>query len=101
MSSLNKTMLCSNFIFSSHAVNAMISRNIPADDVITVIEFGEVIADYPTDKPYPSKLLLNFINGDPIHVFVAQNMNNDECIVITCYFPDAALWDKDFKTKIK
>ena len=52
-------MLCSNFIFSSHAVNAMISRNIPADDIITVIEFGEVIADYPTDKPYPSKLLLN------------------------------------------
>ncbi len=101
MSLLNKTMRCSNFIFSSHAVNAMIARNIPADDVIAAIEFGEVIADYPDDKPYPSKLLLNFINGAPIHVVVAQNLDNDECIVITCYLPDATLWDKDFKTKIK
>lgn len=100
MSSLKKTMLCSNFNFSSHAVNAMISRNIPADDVVEVIEFGEVIADYPNDKPYPSKLLLNFINGIPIHAVVAQHINNDECIVITCYFPDASLWDNDFKTKI-
>ncbi len=94
-------MLCSNFIFSGHAVNAMISRNIAADDVVAAIEFGEVIADYPYDKPYPSKLLLNFINGIPIHVVVAYSMNNSECIVITCYFPSAALWDSDFKTKIK
>ncbi len=101
MSSLNKTLLCSKFVFSSHAVNAMISRNIAADDVIAVIEFGEVIADYPGDKPYPSKLLLNFIDGTPIHVVVAQNISSDECIVITCYLPDATLWDKDFKTKIK
>ena len=101
MSSLKKTMLFSKFIFSSHAVNAMISRNISADDVVTVIEFGEVIADYPNDKPYPSKLLLSFIKGIAIHAVVAQNTNTGECIVITCYFPDAALWNKDFKTKIK
>ena len=99
--SLSKTVRCNSFVFSSHAVNAMISRDIPADDVIAVIEFGDVIANYPSDKPYPSKLLLNFINGTPIHVVLAQNINNDECIVITCYLPDAALWDKDFKTKIK
>ena len=94
-------MHCSNFVFSSHAVNAMISRNIPADDVLRVIEFAEVIADYPNDKPYPSKLLLNFINGNPAHVVVAQNTSNGECIVITCYFPDATLWDKDYKVKIR
>lgn len=79
----------------------MISRNIPVDDVVAVIEFGEVIADYPNDKPYASKLLLNFINGVPIHVVVAHNMSNNDCIVITCYFPNATLWDSDFKTKIK
>ncbi len=79
----------------------MISRNIPVDDVVAVIEFGEVIADYPNDKPYPSKLLLNFINGIHIHVVVAHNMSNNECIVITCYIPSAVLWDSDFKTKIK
>ena len=99
--SLNKTKFCSKFIFSSHAVNAMISRNILVNDVVEVVEFGELIADYPNDKPYPSKLLLNFINDIPIHVVVAQNVNRDEFIIITCYLPDATLWDKDFKTKIK
>ena len=74
----------------------MISRNIPADDVVAVIEFGEAIANYPNDKPYPSKLILNFINGIAIHAVIAQNITNNECIVITCYFPDTALWDKDF-----
>lgn len=97
---VNKTLYCSNFIFSGHAVNAMISRNILVDEVVAVIEWGEVIANYPDDKPYPSKPLLNFINGIPIHVVVAQNDNN-ECVVITCYFPDSALWDIHFKTKIK
>jgi len=79
----------------------MMSRNILVDDVVGVIEWGEIIADYPNDKPYPSKLLLNFINNIPIHVMVAQNIDNSECVVITCYFPDAALWDIHFKTKIK
>jgi len=86
-------MDCSGFIFSSHAVNAMIVRNIPADDVIKVIERGEVIAEYPNDKPYPSKLLLDFIEGRAIHVVVAQNNKSTQCIVITCYFPDLTLWD--------
>lgn len=94
-------MDCSDFIFSSHALNAMIVRNIPADNVIEVIERGEIIAEYQNDKPYPSKLLLNFIQGRAIHVVVAQNNRSKQCIVITCYFPDPALWNEDFKIKLR
>jgi signal recognition particle subunit SEC65 len=79
----------------------MIVRNILADDIIEVIEYGEIIVEYPNDKPYPSRLLLNFIKGKAIHVVVAQNSSSKQCIIITCYFPDPALWDKDFKIKIK
>jgi len=39
MAPLNKTMYCSSFIFSSHAVKAMISRNITADAAIAVVEW--------------------------------------------------------------
>jgi hypothetical protein len=94
-------MNCSDYIFSSHALTSMINRNIEADDVITTIEDGEIVADYPNDKPYASKLLLNFINGKALHVVVAQDTLSKRCIVITCYFPNPDLWDEGFKTKLK
>lgn len=96
-----KTIQCNGFIFSSHAVNAMITRNILVEDVIGVVEYGEIIAAYPNDKPYPSMLILNFINGKAIHAVVAKNLTTDECILITCYLPDPKLWDAEFKIKLK
>ena len=60
---------------------------------------GEVIQEYKDDKPFPSKLILNFIGRRPIHIVVAQNKETKECIVVTCYKPDINIWTNDFKTK--
>lgn len=94
-------MNCSNYIFSAHSLKSILSRDIAVEEVIEVINKGETIAEYENDKPYPSSLLLKFVNGRHIHIVVAQNLDNKECIVITCYIPDPLLWDKDFKRKIK
>ena len=79
----------------------MIARGIEVEEVIEVIQSGELIAEYLYDKPHPSALLLKFVNNRPIHVVVAQNITTNECVLITCYLPDPALWDKEFKRKIK
>ena len=92
---------CSNFLFSNHALKAMIERNISTDDILEVINHGEIIGTYPDDKPYPSFLFLKFVNTDPIHVVVAHNSDDNTCIIITCYIPEADLWDAGFKIKIK
>lgn len=54
---------------------------------------GEIIEDYPTDKPYPSCLILgrNFL-GEPIHSVWAYNEENLWVVLITVYRPDTDKW---------
>lgn len=92
-------MKCSGFQYSTHAVKRMIDKNISTNEIEQSIMMGEVIRDYPDDKPYPSKLFLNFINGRPIHVVAAQIPETLACIIVTCYQPDIEIWMEDFKTK--
>ncbi|MDX2190041.1 MAG: DUF4258 domain-containing protein [Bacteroidota bacterium] len=91
-------MICKEIRFSGHALLQMFKRNIETIDVRECILNGEVIADYPSDKPYPSKLLLSK-KSKPLHVVVAQDVENSICIVVTAYFPDLQIWNYDFKTK--
>jgi hypothetical protein len=61
---------------------------------------GEVIASYPTDKPYPSILLFKFVNGRPLHIVASQDQE-DTCYIITAYEPHSSVWESDYKTKRK
>ena len=92
-------MDCNDFEYSTHAVKRMIEKDITTFEVEQTVLFGEVIQLYESDKPYPSQLLLTFVNDKPIHVVVAKNTNNNICIIITCYRPDLDIWNQDFKTK--
>lgn len=87
------------FQYSTHAVKRMLEKEITTYEVEQTLLYGEVIQEYKDDKPFPSKLVLNFVGNRPIHVVAAQNINTSECIIITCYEPDAKLWSLDFKTK--
>lgn len=40
-------------------------------DVRLVAGSGEMIADYPNDTPYPSCLVLGFVQGRPLHLVTA------------------------------
>lgn len=90
-----------NVEFRVHAVRRMFERNISEQDVKSVIITGEVIANYMDDNPYPSRLLLGFVNGRALHVVVATNAQDDLDIVITVYEPDTVVWESDFKRRRK
>jgi len=62
---------------------------------------GEIIIDYPNDKPFPSCLILGFASMRPLHLVIAINEEENKCVVITAYQPDPNLWDEEFKSKIK
>ncbi len=53
-----------------------------------VIATGETVEDYPDDKPYPSRLVLGWNGRRRRHVVVADNLDDQENIVITVYEPD-------------
>lgn len=92
-------MNCKYVKYSGHAINQMFQRRISKAEVRNVIDNGEVIKDYPDDKPYPSKLLLGFPNKRPIHVVLAHDEKNEACYIITAYAPDTRIWTEDFKKK--
>jgi hypothetical protein len=94
-------MDCSSVITSLHAVKRMVSRSIMDYEVKTVIKEGEIIRQYPDDKPNPSMLLHKVINGRPIHVVVGRSADTNVCVVITVYIADEEMWEMDFKTKKK
>lgn len=93
-------MICEKLLISGHGFQKIFERYISIDDIEAVIKKGEIIKEYKEDKPYPSFLLLGFINEKPLHVVVAKNEVEKICILITAYFPDSTVWNTSFKNKI-
>ena len=85
--------------FRLHAIRRMFEREISDQEVLKVIREGEVIEEYPNDEPYPSMLILGFVNDRPIHVVLAVNEEESMGIVVTAYQPDPSLWRDNFRRR--
>ena len=90
-----------HLIFSLHAIRRMFKRGITVDDVRAVIENGKTIEEYSDDTPYSSRLVLGWSANRPIHVVVADNMEEKETIVVTVYKPDSLIWLPGFERRRK
>lgn len=87
-----------NIAVTEHARIRLYERNININDIINAINTGEIIKQYPDDKPLPSCLILGFsVNSCYIHVVVSCNTNF--IYLITAYFPDPDIWENNFKTR--
>ena len=89
----------SRFVYRVHALQRMFEREIERSVVASVIQSGTTIESYPEDTPYPSRLVLGWDRDRPIHVVVADNLHDEEAIVITVYQPDAMRWDASFSRR--
>jgi hypothetical protein len=87
--------------FRLHAVKRMAERNIEEEEVVSVVNNGEVIERYPDDKPFPSFLMLGLEKGRPLHVVVAVDEKGREKVVVTVYEPDGIKWSRDFRERRK
>jgi len=85
-------------IFRVHAIQKMFERHINRDDVQEAVNNGEIIREYPDDTPFPSRLILCWVDNRPLHVVAADDDNN-QIIIITAYEPDATIWESNFKKK--
>ena len=77
-------------VFSGHAVKQMFQRRITRDEVKAVLAEGEVIVEYPDDRPYPSYLMLGIVNRRPIHVVAAKDAETQTAYAVTAYEPDGS-----------
>jgi hypothetical protein len=55
-------------VFRVHAIERMFQHGIDEGDVRRVLEAAETIKSYPDDTPYPSRLVLGWLDARPIHV---------------------------------
>lgn len=85
--------------FRVHAVQRMFERRVSTRKVLQAIQSGEIIEDYSSEMPEPSRLILGFQGRRPFHVVTSENPDTNETTIITVYVPDPAKWNKDFKSR--
>jgi hypothetical protein len=85
--------------WQTHALERMMKRGISREIVKHVLLEGEMIEDYPDDKPFPTALFLGWLQGEPFHVISALDSFSGYCFVITVYRPDLDHFENDYKTR--
>lgn len=88
------------FVYRVHAIQRMFERQIQRSVVEAVVDSGTTIESYPEDTPYPSRLVLGWDRGRPVHVVVADDLEDDETVVITVYLPDPMRWNASFSRRL-
>jgi hypothetical protein len=95
---ITKCFLGNQVFYSAHARREMREEElgeIKEQEVFNAIRNGEVIEDYPDDKPYPSALVIGFSESDkPLHIVCAYDSKDNLVIVVTAYRPDPNKWIK-------
>ena len=78
---------------TDHADEEAYQDKLSFDEIFNSVIHGEIIEDYPKNKPYPSCLIFgeNFIR-EPIHSVWAYNAENKWAVLITVYRPDPIRW---------
>jgi len=84
---------------TDHADEEAQADRLSFDEVFISVFQGQVIEDYPDDKPFPSCLIYGdtFI-GEPVHSVWAYNQENRWAVLITVYRPDPQRWI-DWRTR--
>ena len=80
-------------IVSSHAKEEADQDNLTIEPILLSVIQGEIIENYPDDKPYPSCLIYgNNQQQEPIHSVWAYNQENGWAVLITVYRPEPQKW---------
>ncbi len=90
--------------FTGHAVKEMIVEElgeITEDEVKQVLRAGEIIEQYPEDRPTPSCLIFGRTEGGrPLHIVCAPVVEEETLVIITVYEPDPVKW-VDYRRRVK
>ena len=98
---LKEVLSNKRFEWRKHVLQRLAERDISRESVLKVLYSGELVEDYPDDKPYPSALFWGRIKNRSIHVVAALDEANEWAYIITAYEPSLEIFEADFKTRRK
>jgi hypothetical protein len=85
---------------TKHATIVRLERGIDLMEMEQVLLNSEIIERYSDAQPYPSCLVLGWLNsGDPLHVVCSKSNTEPALRIVTLYEPEDALWESDYKTR--
>jgi hypothetical protein len=78
---------------TDHADEEAQADGLSFDEILASVLDGEVIEEYPDDKPFPSCLILGVTaDKEPVHSVWAYNSESSWAVLITVYRPDPERW---------
>lgn len=78
---------------TDHADEEAEADHLSFDGIFYSVLLGEIIEEYPEDRPYPSCLIYgDTFDGEPVHSVWAYNQENRWAVLITIYRPDPDRW---------
>lgn len=98
---LRKCILTGRYQWRKHTLVRLAQRKILQETVLQAIKKGEIIEDYPEDKPFPSCLILGLVKDRPYHAVIALDSDDFMVHIITAYEPSPDRFGPDFKTRRK
>lgn len=96
---LREAIKSGSFEWRKQTLVRLAGRNISQDTIIEVIMKGEIIEDYPHSTPFPSCLILGWIQAKPYHVAVSFDETLKMAYIITAYKPSLDKFEPDFRTR--
>lgn len=79
---------------TDHADEEAVADHLVFGEICYSVIHGEIIEDYPDDKPFPSCLIYgNTPDEEPVHSVWAYNKDNLWAVLITVYRPDINRWN--------
>ncbi len=86
-------------LYRAHAIQRIVEREISTSKVRKALEVADVIEDYSTEMPEPSRLILGFQGKRPFHVVTSEDPESNRIIVVTVYIPAPNKWKKDSRSR--
>ncbi|MDL1970122.1 MAG: DUF4258 domain-containing protein [Candidatus Desulfofervidaceae bacterium] len=82
-------------LITDHADEEAKNDQLTFDEIYFSVFNGEIIEDYPSDKPCPSCLIFGkTFSGEPVHSVWAFNEQSQWVVLIIVYRPDPNKWIK-------
>jgi hypothetical protein len=96
-------VLAGDFLVSDHGFDELAKDGILPSEVIAGIVTAVAVEDYPDRQRGPSVLALQHdADGSPIHVVWAIPAGTRRpAVLVTAYRPSLAMWDSEFRQRIR
>jgi hypothetical protein len=89
-----RAIAAGNVRISDHARDEAREDLLLLREIFFSVANGDIIEDYPADRPYPSCLICGFTeSGRPVHSVWAYNLEKQKAVLITVYESDPERWN--------